>query len=145
MSEVVKLAVTIDTTDPACALGMEIWLDGQQIFNDNHVASQIIFEHEFADTDGQHELKFVMKGKSAEHTQIDSTGQIIKDARLTIKDFKFDEIELGHMLTQVTSYSHDFNGTEQPIQEKFYGELGCNGVVNLAFTTPVYLWLLENM
>jgi hypothetical protein len=43
----------------ACPLGMEIWLDDQQIFNSNHVTGRMIFEHELSDTDGEHVLKFV--------------------------------------------------------------------------------------
>ena len=42
-------------------------------------------------------------------------------------------------------YRHDYNGTTDPFDDEFYGEMGCNGTVSLKFTTPIYLWLLENL
>lgn len=145
MNNITKFSCILDTTDSSCALGMEIWLDDQQIFNNNHVSNQITVEHEFSDTDSEHELKFILKGKQPEHTCIDQQGNIISDARLIIKEIKFDEIALGYMFTELAGYTHDFNGTGQLMQDKFYGEMGCNGTVSLKFSTPIYLWLLEHM
>jgi hypothetical protein len=45
----------------------------------------------------------------------------------------------------VAKYQHDFNGTGKLTTQNFYGELGCNGTVSLKFSTPIYIWLLENM
>lgn len=145
MTSTTKLSCTINTTNAESALALEIWLDDQQIFVENHVSQTILFEHELEDNDGEHELKFVMTNKKAEHTKIDQSGAILSDARLVITDIAFDEICLGQMFTDLATYSHDFNGTGQPTQEKFYSEMGCNGTVALKFTTPVYLWLLENL
>jgi hypothetical protein len=86
-----------------------------------------------------------MKNKTIDLTKIDEEGKILKDACLTISDVAFEDIELGHMFTEQTSYTHDFNGTQAEISDKFYGSMGCNGTVSLKFTTPIYLWLLENM
>jgi hypothetical protein len=69
----------------------------------------------------------------------------VSDATLAISNLAFDEIKLGHMVTKLATYDHDFNGTKAPVQDRFYGEMGCNGTVSLGFTTPIYLWLLENM
>ena len=69
----------------------------------------------------------------------------MSDATLTIKDLAFDEIKLNYMLTELAVYTHDFNGTQDTTQDKFYGEMGCNGTVSLKFATPIYLWLLEHM
>ena len=49
------------------------------------------------------------------------------------------------MLVEQAVYTHDFNGTQPEIEDTFFGEMGCNGTVSLRFTTPIYLWLLENM
>ena len=57
----------------------------------------------------------------------------------------FDEIELKQIFIDHAVYTHNFNGTQTEIQDKFYGEMGCNGTVSFKFTTPVYLWLLENL
>ncbi len=144
MSNKVKLSWIIDTTNPECPLGMEIWLDDQQIFNSDHVKQSMPIEHELSDNDGEHSLRFVMKGKTQAHTKINEAGEILSDSRLIIKDVAFDEIPLKILFNNLSVYSHDFNGTGKEIQDKFHGEMGCNGVVELKFTTPVYLWLLEN-
>jgi hypothetical protein len=86
-----------------------------------------------------------MKNKIQEHTVVDSDGNIISDAMLTIANITFDDIKLGHLFTEQAVYHHDFNGTQDPIKDKFFGDMGCNGYVSLRFTTPIYLWLLENM
>ena len=86
-----------------------------------------------------------MKGKTAEHTKLDETGNIAQDANITIKDIAFDEIELKQVFVDHAEYTHDFNGTQTATTEKFYGTMGCNGTVSLKLTTPIYLWLLESM
>jgi hypothetical protein len=102
--------------------------------------------HEFDDsTECEHVLSLELSGKLSEHTTLDVDGAIISDAVITISDIAFDDIALGHMFTQVTQYHHDHNGTTESVTEPFYGVMGCNGRAEMRFTTPIYLWLLENM
>jgi hypothetical protein len=98
-----------------------------------------------SDNDAEHLLKFVLKNKTAAHTQIDSDNNIVKDARLTVTNVQFDEIPLGQTFINLATYTHTFNGTGVPTEQKFYGEMGCNGTVGLKFSTPIYMWLLEHM
>lgn len=145
MESLVKFSCTISSTDTQVPLSLEIWLDDQCILEKYHVRDPINFAHEFSDADDEHELRFVLKNKRTEYTRIDESGNIISDACLTITDVAFDEIQLGHVFTELATYNHDFNGAGQNTQDQFYGTMGCNGTVSLRFTTPVYLWLLENM
>ena len=109
-------------------------------------SSPSIIEHEFDDSQEQaHLLIFEMQGKLIEHTQVNATGEIVEDRCVTVTDIAFDGIALGHMLTQVAHYHHDTNGTTVPLIQTFYGTMGCNGRVEMPFSTPIYLWLLENM
>lgn len=145
MQNTIKISCVIGTTDDTVPLGLEIWLDKQQIFNQTHVMCKQIFEYEISDDEADHELRFVMKNKTADDTKIDETGSIVKDACLIIDELAFDEILLGQLAIEKTEYTHNFNGTADQVQEKFYGSMGCNGTVSLKFSTPTYLWLLENM
>jgi hypothetical protein len=86
-----------------------------------------------------------MKHKTTEHTKIDEQGAIVSDACLTVSNLAFDEIELKQIFIDHAVYTHNFNGTQTEIQDKFYGEMGCNGTVSFKFTTPICLWLLEHM
>jgi hypothetical protein len=145
MSNTVAISCILDTTNASAPLGFEAWIDDQKFFDTDHVQAQQPVVVEIADIDGEHELKFVLKNKTSCHTQIDKAGTIVSDARLIVTDLAFDEIKLGDMVTKQAVYTHDVNGTQQEIQDEFYGEMGCNGTVSLKFTTPIYLWLLEHM
>ena len=145
MTNLVKFSCSVATSDPSAPLGVNIRIDGKQIFNSEHIFLSEKVEYEFEDTEGYHLLEIELKNKLQEHTKIDENGAIISDARIIIKDIKFDEIEVDEVFQQRAIYAHNFNGTGSRINDKFFGELGCNGIVGLAFTGPVYLWLLENI
>ena len=145
MTDQVQLACRIGNTDPVAKIGLEIWLDDTKIYNSEHVSEPVDFSHDFADSDSDHLLRFVMKNKTLDHTKVDDDGDIVKDCCICIDNLSFDEIELGQIFIDQAVYEHDFNSTADPVQDKFYGQMGCNGTVSLAFTTPIYLWLLENM
>ena len=144
MNNTTKISCTIGTINPAAELGLEVWLDDQQLFNTNHVSDQQL-EWPISEDEADHELRFIMKNKTTDHTQVDEHGKIIQDSRITIQNLCFDEIELGQLFIDHAEYVHDFNGTKDTCVDQFFGEMGCNGTVSLKFTTPIYIWLLENM
>jgi hypothetical protein len=140
-----KFSCDIGTSNAAIPLGMEIWIDDHCLFDQDHVQQSQIVEHELNDDDAEHVLRFVLKNKLPEHTSVDKSGNIIQDARLFVKKIQFDGIDCDLLTYQSAEYHHNFNGTGENTKERFYGELGCNGTVSLKFTTPIYIWLLENM
>ena len=97
------------------------------------------------DLESEHCLSLLMRGKHMDHTKVDEQGQILEDRVIEISDVRIDGIELGHVFTQTAKYTHDRNGTADATIEPFYGIMGCNGQADFRFSTPVYLWLLENM
>ena len=136
---------SIGTTDPAVALGMEIWVDHECVFDQKHVQESHTIRYEFIDDEGDHELKFVLKNKQSTHTTVDLDGKIISDAVLTIHNISFEDIDCQYLTTKLAEYQHNFNGTGAETQQKFYGSMGCNGTVALKFSTPIYIWLLVNL
>jgi hypothetical protein len=135
----------IDSSDKKITLGTEVWIDNICVVNVEHVDRIVHFSHVLEEDNAEHELRIVMKHKTPDHTELDDAGNIIRDAMLSISDIKFDEIALGQVLLNKAVYTHDFNGSQPPVDDKFFGDLGCNGTVSLKFTAPTYLWLLENM
>jgi hypothetical protein len=127
-------------------LGLEVWLnevlmqDFAEIVGPTSV-SILVNDN----VEQEHELKFVLKNKTQDHTKVDETGNILQDSVVEIKNLRFDNIEIGHVFYEKAVYHHDFNGSGADTQEKFYGTMGCNGTVSLKFITPMYLWLLENI
>ena len=124
---------------------MEIWIDDQKLFDQDHVHKSHQISTDLSDSEGEHELRFVLKNKLSEHTQIDADNTIVSDARISVSGIEFDGIVLNQLVPALAEYQHNFNGNGELSVHKFYGELGCNGTVTLKFTTPVYLWLLEHL
>ena len=143
--DTIKFNCVVGSTDFTMPLGVEIWLDQHKFFDQDHIDQDYKIEHEISDDDGDHELRFVLKHKLLAHTQVDAQGNITSDATLTLSDIRFDDIDCDYLTTKLAQYQHDFNGTGEPTTESFYGELGCNGTVTLKFSTPIYIWLLENL
>lgn len=140
-----KITGCIGTTDASAELGVEVWIDQNLIADIGHVTENTVFSYNMPDDEGQHSLRILLKNKRPTHTKIDEQGNITQDARLIVQNIAFDEIELGQVFIDNTVYTHNFNGSQDEVQDRFYGEMGCNGVVKLDFTTPIYLWLLEHM
>jgi hypothetical protein len=145
MKNSVELVCSISTTNIASPLGIEIWLDNQKLLDVEHVIDPVAFSHEFSDDEANHVLIFKMKNKTPDSTVLDGSGQIVSDSCLIIEKVSFDGIELQQVFFDTATYTHNYNGNGLDVTEKFYGKMGCNGQVQLDFTAPVYLWLLEHM
>lgn len=145
MDNLIRVSCCISTTDAAVPLGIEIWLDDQCIFDQPWVRETIEWSYSMLDDDAEHELRWVLKNKTQDHTKIDLRGNILQDSRLILKDISIIDIPLGYIVTQNSRYRHDHNGTTELADHPFYGEMGCNGSVSLKFSTPIYLWLLEHL
>jgi hypothetical protein len=141
----IQLEFDIGTTDANAALGVRVLLDNSVVYDNPHVTETYHVNQEISDEDGEHELSIEFYGKLPEHTKVNEAGDIEQDALITVTNLHLDGIDIGQLAQDLFEYHHDFNGTQQPVVEKFYGSFGCNGHVKLKFTSPVYLWLLENM
>ena len=145
MSDQIKLCFTVMSTDYSVPLGLKVILDNNIVYEKPHISSEEQIQLLMSDDDGEHELTFELFGKKPEHTKINETGDIVEDAILSILAVKVDDIDIDQLAQSHTVYYHDFNGTKPLMQDRFYGSMGCNGQVKLKFTTPFYLWFLENM
>ena len=143
--ETVQISFDVETSDSECPLGIQVWLDNSLLLDHRHVKQKIAFVHDMSDDDGKHQLRIVISGKTSDHTQIDDNGNIIKDATLQISAVTIDGIDVNQLFSEKCVYTHDFNGTQPEIKNTFYGTAGCNGIILFEFTTPIYLWLLENI
>ena len=139
-----KLGFKISATD--ALLDLAVVLDGQSQWQGRPGTDVQEISVEFEDADDQtHVLEFILSGKTSDHTRITEQGEIVSDVTVQIRDIAFDDIVIDQIFSELAEYHHDFNGTQSAVIERFYGKMGCNGTVRLEFTTPIYLWLLENM
>ena len=86
-----------------------------------------------------------MQGKLPEHTEIDSQGNIVQDRVVEITDFALGGITVDPVLHQLATYTHSYNSNDPATEHKFYGVMGCNGVVKFKFDCPVHVWLLDHV
>jgi hypothetical protein len=113
----------------------------------------IEFEHEC--TEGEkYTLIIKRSNKGVGQTVINEKGDILKDQLLHIKSIEIDEIDLGHLLYEGI-YTPDYPepwATEQresgqDLEESFKNvtKMGHNGTWRIEFSSPFYMWLLENL
>ena len=126
---------------------LKIYIGDQSVFN-GPVLSPMDINYKFqTELDTTHELRFKLYDKIAEDTLIDSDGNILEDTLVTIDDIKFEGVKLEHGFTSNLKncyYEHDSNSHGELVRHLCLGTLGCNGDMVITFTSPIYIWLLEN-
>jgi hypothetical protein len=112
----------------------------------------IEFEHEL--TEGEkYSLIIERSGKDRRQTVVED-GKITKDQLLHIKSIEIDEIDIGALVYEGV-YTPDYPepwasqqrsaGNTLPKSFKNVTNIGHNGRWELGFTSPFYMWLLENL
>jgi hypothetical protein len=143
--DTIKISLDVTNRSQHHNLGIELWIDQARFFDNTVSPGCHHIMHEFDAQDGEHVLRIVLKNKTADHTRLDDAGAIIEDALINIDNIMLDEINVTQLVYELGQYVHDGNGHETIAVHRFYGDMGCNGRVQLSFESPVYLWLLENM
>ena len=146
MANTSTISFDLDTNDPDSTIGIAVWVNNECVFETTHLKELHKFSYSINDDDErEHELRVVMSGKTTEHTKVDEAGNIIKDVLISLANVNLDEIDINQLFLDKCVYTHDFNGTQPEIKDTFFGAAGCNGTLSFKFSTPIYLWLLENM
>ena len=142
-----RIKISLDVTNASRYhnMGIELWIDSDKFFDNTVSPGRHHVIHEFECADGDHWLKIVLKNKTHENTQIDEHGNIVSDALINVSNVCLDEINIDTMMHSLADYVHNGNNSKTIAVHDFFGDLGCNGHVQMKFSTPVYLWLLENM
>jgi hypothetical protein len=129
-----------------------IWIDDTKI-QDGEITSaerQIIeFSQELSETD--HQLKIRLENKEDSDVLKDNYDdpvnfKVLNDMLLHIKDIMIDDISLGHLLWKATYYPDEKKIIDGKEIESLTGcvDLGWNGSYVISFSSPFYIWLLEN-
>jgi hypothetical protein len=123
---------------------IEVFVDNQKIFESpaQQQLQQVLYT--LSESPAVHELKLVMSGKNRSHTKVDKNGEIISDVFLNIEQLEFENVDIKEVFCLGKKcYTHSFNSTQPEFLDEFYGTMGCNGTVNIEFSTPIYLWLAD--
>jgi hypothetical protein len=134
-------------SDKEHPLGLTVKHNDQTVFDTDQLVEPETVAIDIDDDvdDVEHVIRIILKNKTVEHTKIDEQGNIIADSLIAMSEICLDDIEIDQVFFEKSQYTHSFNSDSVPVSESFYGNLGCNGTVEFKFTTPTYIWLLENM
>jgi hypothetical protein len=145
----IKFSCDILVNEPSMPLTFKILLNDDEIYNIETSESEYHFNINLQHTVGDvapHSIKFVMEGKTDDHTVIDDNGKVVKSAQIEIENISFDDINITPFVMaydNLISYTHNENGYSEEKTVPFDPSMGCNGVAELKFKFPIYKWLLE--
>jgi hypothetical protein len=123
---------------------LEVWIDEQKIYETVATPDLHTINAQLTEEPGNHVLKLVMLGKLPQHTVCDTSGNILSDIYFQIFKLEFEELDMQNIFCQgLPIYTHSFNSTQAEFVDEFYGMLGCNGIVEIRFSTPIFLWLTD--
>ena len=113
----------------------------------------IEFEHELEEGKS-YELIIKRTGKGRNQTVINEKGDILKDQLLHIKGIEIDEIDIGALVYEGV-YTPEYpepwatqqreSGNDLKDSFKNVTKMGFNGTWSFKFSSPFYMWLLENL
>ena len=114
--------------------------------------TMVEFEHKFEEGEDYY-LTIKRSGKDNKQTVVEN-GKIIKDQVLEINRIEIDEIDIGALVYEGV-YTPEYPepwateqreaGTELKKSFKNVTQMGHNGTWRFKFSSPFYMWLLENL
>jgi len=136
----------------------EILIDGKSYYNSEITSTQdnptlIEFEAELEE-DKKVDLIINRFNKTVPQTVVNEKGDILKDQLLHIKRIEIDEIDLGSLVftglytpKYPEPWATQMAESGRELRESFTNvtQMGHNGEWKFTFTTPFYMWLLENL
>lgn len=98
--------------------------------------------------DGDHMLEIQLVGKEFSDVLKSEDGSISNDQLLNIESIVIDDIDIGNLRYSASKYTpfvkQEYDGKIVEYLDNCVN-LGWNGTYSIGFTTPFYLWLLENL
>jgi hypothetical protein len=135
----------------------DIRIDGKSYFNKEITSTEdkptiVEFEHELEE--GKAYNFTINRSRKDKRETIIDYGKIVKDQLLHIKSIEIDEIDIGSLVYEGI-YKPEYpepwasqqaeKGNKLPETLKNVTQMGHNGTWTFTFTSPFYMWLLENL
>jgi len=152
--EVIHFKIGLSGTSKTKKPEFKICVNGDEFFHSSLTQEPNVpefFEFEVEVPEGNQTLEISLLNKFSSDTKKDSNGNIVDDMLLTIDSIEIEEIDIGNLKWSASSYfpiypSDYLDETQKQISEvKECVNMGWNGTWKLPFSTPFYMWLLENL
>jgi hypothetical protein len=135
-----KVNIYIDNT----LVDFEVFVDASKDKDETKVFK---FNKELEE--GEHSIVVEYLNKTNADTVIDEEGNILKDQLLFIENVSIDDIELGNVVRKCSAFypTAERLASLDWLNPELKGQIvsGHPGKWILKFSTPTYLWLLENL
>ena len=136
----------------------EIFINNESVFKQEISGTEtkpdvIEFYHQLEENE-EYNLVIKRTGKGHNQTIINEKGDILKDQLLVIKKIEIDEIDIGSLVytgVYKPEYPEPWASQQRKagvdLKESFENvtQMGHNGTWTFTFTSPFYMWLLENL
>ena len=150
----IKLFATFWDKKPTC----EVLVNDTSVFNgvvDGSEKEPNVVEFEHPCEEGkEYELVLNRQGKNSTQTVVNEKGDILHDQLLHIKSMEIDGIDIGSLVYEgiyKPNYPEPWatqqreSGMDLPETYKNVTRMGHNGTWTFKFSSPFYMWLLENL
>jgi hypothetical protein len=118
-------------------LTLKIFIDQTQYPVDFPAPRKLSFDFEYDDTNVcKHEFKIYVSGKRNTINTNNDT-----NAAIEIKNIHFNGFNIVPMIKG--TYSHNSNGFGNEIKEDFTTFLGCDGLLEFDFYSPLSMWVIK--
>lgn len=94
-------------------------------------------------SEGEHEYKIVVSGKTFENV-LQQDGDTIEDSYIKLTSVLIDDNEVLGILNEEAKFYPDHPTPKAPVLEKIT-ELGYNGEYKFKFSVPTWEWLIEKL
>ena len=94
-------------------------------------------------SEGEHEYKIVVSGKTFENV-LQQDGDTIEDSYITLTSVLIDDNEVLGILNEEAKFYPDHPTPKAPVLEKIT-ELGYNGEYTFKFSVPTWEWLIVKL
>ena len=141
----IEISFTVEPSISPCDFKLEFLVDHAPLWSTDHLSGPHSVKVSMQDSTHttEHVMTWRMQGKTWQHTKIRADA-IVEDHVIYLRDLTVEGVLVQPVLELTARYDHDFNGTSQAVADRFFGVMGCNGEVTMPFSTPIFLWLLEN-
>lgn len=142
MSETVEIVIDLSPTHWEDRFpGARVYINNILIFG-SLIAKPVTVSWTGELDDGENTISIEMYNKKDGDTVLDGD-TIVNDVLLNIDSISLDGIELDSLLWSKSRYIP--TETDAPTEVTDCVNLGWNGVWQLTFDSPIYIWLLENL
>lgn len=128
-------------------LNLAVGVDGVEIYDkDLTTNEEQVVEHTISDADGEHIVEIKLSGKTWDHTVVGPKDTILSDIAVMIEEIILEEIDVTGAALRTARLTHSFNNpTKELVTVEGTTYLGFNSITQIKFTTPAFIWMLENL